>query len=190
MSLLRPYINKQEALLLPYLDGTKQLLDFGCGDLSLAKGLKKALPKLKITGVDVVDAGVRSKEIEFKLYNGHTLPFPQKTFDTTIIYHVFHHCDDPRAALAEVMRVTKKQLLIVEPVYRSSLDLFFMKILDRVGNGWRNVTIPMPFTFQKESTWTDWAREFKWKVTATRHAGVLPCWLPFGETKLFVIRFS
>lgn len=163
------------------------LLDFGCGDVSLAKLLHKEFPALTITGVDVVDSGIRADGITFQLYEGRTLPFRNRAFDISISYHVFHHCADPRAAFGELARVTKKKLLIVEPVFRNRLDFFFMKIADRVGNGWRGVTIPMPFTFQKEATWRRFAREFHWNVAEIKTVGVLPRWLPIGETKLFVL---
>ena len=116
------------------------------------------------------------------------MPFPRGSFDTAIVYHVFHHCDDPRHALSDVMRVTKKQILLVEPVYRTTFDILCMKILDRLGNGWRNVTIPMPFAFQKEKTWDTWVRSFGWNIVKREEAGVFPGWLPFGVTKLFVLK--
>ncbi len=181
------YVQKQKTLLAPYIGGSKTLLDFGCGDLSLAKLLHKEFPKLAITGVDVVDSGIRAGGVTFTLYNGTTLPFRNNAFDAAISYHVFHHCADPRAAFGELARVTKKVLLIVEPCYRNRIDLFFMKFADRVSNGWRGVTIPMPFTFQSEATWRRFAREFRWTVADTPTVGVLPAWLPIGETKLFVL---
>jgi ubiquinone/menaquinone biosynthesis C-methylase UbiE len=181
------YIRKQVQLLRPYIKPKTHLLDFGCGDLSLANALKQAVPGLTATGIDVVDSGARYPGISFRTYNGKTLPYKEKTFDITTVYHVLHHCDDPEAALGEVMRVTKKIILLVEPVYRNSLDIFFMKILDRLGNGWRNVTIAMPFTFQKEGTWKKWVQGPDWKIKDIKPAGVLPGWLPFGETKLFLL---
>lgn len=181
------YVRKQVALLTPYLTNAHTILDFGCGNLSLAKGVKEMIPKTDITGVDVVDSGVRAKDIKFRTYDGRRLPFKQNSFDVTIVYHVLHHCTDPKASLTDVMRVTKKTILLVEPVVRNSIDLFFMKILDRVGNGWRGVSIPMPFTFQKEETWAKWVREYKWNVQTVEQAGVFPSWFPIGVTKLFVL---
>ncbi len=185
--MIRPYVTKQVSLLLPYLTGCQSILDFGCGDLSLAKALKETLPQTIITGVDVVDSGKRVSGVQFRLYDGEKLPYKNKTFDATVVYHVFHHCSNPKASLADIMRVTKKTILMVEPIYRNVLDLFFMKIIDRLGNGWRSVAIPMPFTFQKEKTWQWWASEYGWSIHLVRDAGVLPGWLPFGVTKLFVL---
>lgn len=186
--MMRPYVDKQFALLKPYMGVNGSLLDFGCGDLSLAKRIRLSVPKMRITGVDVVDSGVRAPGIKFQTYDGRRLPFHNGSFNTTIVYHVFHHCKDPKASLTDVMRVTKKTILMVEPVYRNALDLVFMKIIDRVGNGWRGVAIPMPFTFQKDETWRMWAGEFKWNIRDVKVAGVLPAWLPIGVTKLFVLR--
>lgn len=184
--MMRAYVEKQMTLLLPHLTGCRSLLDFGCGDLSLAKGIKDRLPTITITGVDVVDSGARADGIGFQLYNGKRLPFKNQSFDAAVSYHVFHHCTDPKASFADVLRVTKKKVLMVEPVYRNRVDLFFMKILDRVNNGWRNVSIPMPFTFQKEETWRRWAGANHWTVQTVQTVGVLPAWLPIGVTKLFV----
>jgi ubiquinone/menaquinone biosynthesis C-methylase UbiE len=181
------YFQKQKKLLAPYIRDGKTLLDFGCGDLSLSKLLHTEVPKLAITGVDVVDSRARVNGVAFTLYDGKTLPFRDHAFDVAISYHVFHHTSDPRAAFGELARVTKKTLLIVEPVYRNRLDLFFMKFADRVGNGWRGIAIPMPFTFQMEATWRRFAREFHWDVADTKTVGVLPRWLPIGEAKLFVL---
>lgn len=190
--MVSPYVAKQFGLLSPYLTGADSILDYGCGDLSLAKALKHEYPLVKITGVDVADSGVRKKGIDFLLYDGKQLPFAKKSFDTTIAYHVFHHTMHPKQSLADVVRVTRRQVLMVEPCLPAGrrfggLDLFFMKIFDRVGNGWRAAAIPMPFTFQKEHTWIAWASALGWKVTARTSAGVLPGWLPFGETKLFIL---
>lgn len=184
--MIRPYVQKQAALLLPYLARSRTILDFGCGDLSLARALTGAIPGASITGADVVDSGVRVPGVQFLLYDGVRLPFGYTSFDAAVAYHVFHHTNDPRSALRDVLRVTKHTLLMVEPVYRNRIDIFFMKILDRAGNGWRSAAIPMPFTFQKEHTWNTWAEELGWKVTDILPAGVLPGWLPFGETKFFV----
>jgi len=182
------YIEKQVRLLAPYLTHTQTLLDFGCGDLTLARGIHEKFPKIHVTGIDVVDGGGRTSGIDFRLYDGKQVPFKDRFFDTSVAYHVFHHTEDPRMALYDLMRVTKRTILMVEPVYRNRVDLFFMKILDRYGNGWRGVHIPMPFTFQHESTWRRFAREFGWSVLEAKPAGVLPGWLPFGETKLFVLQ--
>jgi ubiquinone/menaquinone biosynthesis C-methylase UbiE len=185
--MLNTYVQKQIRLLSPYIEPRGRLLDFGCGDLSLLIALRRILPKSALTGIDVMDTGIRERGITFRTYDGKNIPFNNTSFDTTIVYHVFHHCDDPKKALRDVMRVTKKQILMVEPVYRNALDLFFMKILDRLGNGWRNVAIAMPFMFQKQKTWERWVDESGWTVRHVQSAGVLPGWLPFGETKLFVI---
>lgn len=181
------YVQKQLNILAPFLAGAKTVLDFGCGDLSLAKALHSTFPQLAITAVDVVDSGIRVPGIPFKLYDGKRLPFGNRAFDVSISYHVFHHCFDPREAYGEVLRVTRKKLLMVEPVYRNKTDRFFLNIADRIANAWRRTRIPMPFTFQSEATWRRFAREFHWVVEHSASVGVLPRFLPIGETKLFVL---
>jgi hypothetical protein len=75
MSILLGYVKKQKILLAPYFGDGKMLLDFGYGDLPLAKVLHTEFPKLAITGVDMVDGGVRAEVIAFTLYDGKMTPF-------------------------------------------------------------------------------------------------------------------
>lgn len=180
------YTRGKTALLAPFLTSTWSLLDFGCGDLSLSRALKDRYPAMSVTGIDVVDSKIRYPDIDFTTYDGTTLPYGDSSFDTAVSYHVLHHTENPKKALAELARVTKKTVLVVEPVYRHQTDLFFMKLLDRIFNGWRSVTIPMPFTFQTERTWRTWAHHLGLSVVAVKSAGVFPDWMPIGVTKLFV----
>ena len=45
---------------------------------------------------------------------GDKIPLQDKEVDTTILYTVLHHADDPEYLLAEATRVTKKRLIIME----------------------------------------------------------------------------
>ncbi len=173
--------------IIPYLSDCRSLLDFGCGDLSLVSGLKKILPDLRITGVDIVDFGIRPNGILFTKYNGEKLPFKNNSFDVVIAYHVLHHTDDPQKLFAECARVVRKKILLVEPIPRVSFERPFMMILDWVFNVWKNKTIRMPFAFLSESIW--------YKLFHLHHLGVVvnkdiepfPRWLPTGRSHLFVL---
>lgn len=181
----RVYANRQVNLVLPYLADCKNVLDFGCGDLSLLGGLQTVYPAYSFTGVDVVDSGARIPGVTFTLYDGNRLPFPKQSFDATVAYHVLHHCEDPRVNLAEIVRVTRKRILLIEPVVRWGWERPFMKLADHLANGWRSAAIPMPFTFQTRDTWRRWIDRFGWSIEKEESAGVLPSLLPIGKTVLF-----
>lgn len=181
----RAYANRQVTLVGPYLADCKNVLDFGCGDLSLLRGLKTVYPAYSFIGVDVVDSGMRIPGVTFQLYDGNRLPFPKQSFDATVAYHVLHHCEDPRVNLAEIVRVTRKRILLIEPVVRWGWERPFMKLADRLANGWRSADIPMPFTFQTGEKWQEWVRALGWRIEEEESVGVLPSILPIGEARLF-----
>lgn len=103
---------KKISTLSSYLPKRGKLLDFGCGDLLLSRAIKKMYSKIDLTGVDVVDFGIRPNNIRVVLYDGEKLPFKKNEFDTVIAYHVFHHCPKPNWALEECIRVAKKKLFL------------------------------------------------------------------------------
>ena len=70
------------SLLTPHLGPGASVLDVGCGegyvlDELLARGVTN------VQGVDIVDIR-RNKDYPFRLYDGLTLPFPDRAFDALI----------------------------------------------------------------------------------------------------------
>jgi ubiquinone/menaquinone biosynthesis C-methylase UbiE len=79
------------------------MLDVGCSDGRLARAVADAVGADRVEGVDVKlqpDARIPVAE-----YDGRVLPFPDATFDLVTIVDVLHHAEDPRAVLAESLRV-------------------------------------------------------------------------------------
>ncbi len=183
----RHYVQHQVELLSAHLRGNQRVLDYGCGDLSLAQLLHEQFPQLRITGVDVVDPGRRPPGVRFVLSKGTSVPFASKFFDTTIAYHVFHHCDNPQVALGECARVSRKRILFVEPVFRSIMEKPLMRLADWLGNLWRGQAIPMPYEFQSQKAWRSCVTKHGWQVESVVSAGVLPSFLPLGQTLLFSV---
>jgi len=186
-----PYISHQLSLVCPYLTGIRKLLDFGCGDLKLGKAIAKNIPALSVTGVDIIRTNQpKEKNVTFVLSDGKTLPFQKNTFDAVLSYHVLHHCQDPSYILDELVRVSKKTIILVEPVLRLSLEKPGFIFVDILTNLSRIPNISFPFSVKHREWWEREFRRRKLNIRKEKSAGVLPIWLPIGTTICFVLEKS
>lgn len=98
------------------VDGT--ILDLGCGDGSIDRLLAELSPGKKITGVDLeAHDQWRIKtpsNLKFQANSIYKLPFKAKSFDVVMMKDVLHHMPEPEKILAEVARLAKKQVLVIE----------------------------------------------------------------------------
>lgn len=121
-------LNKQCLNALSKLDCGDSVLDAGCGRGFLTNILRK---RYKTTACDVViDEGLGSNcpDVELVRCSLEKLPFRDKSFDTVICTHVIEHVLDPRATIAELRRVARKQLIIVVPCERPYRHTFSLHI--------------------------------------------------------------
>lgn len=177
---------RKAKLLAPYLVGETTILDFGCGDLVLAYALKEQNPRLKIAGIDVVDLGVRYQGIKFQQFDGKSVPFPAKSFDAVLAYHVFHHTEIPEKLFAECVRVAKHKIIFVEPVYRVKREIQGMILMDWLFNVWKGGKIPMVYNFKSLKWWRERITGLRLQLRVLKDVEVLPKWAPCGKSFLFV----
>jgi len=117
------------------------ILDAGCGEgFTMEKLLKSAVCK-KIEGVEYSkDAILLGKKLfpklTFKQASAYELPYKDNSFDLVICTEVLEHLEEPTKAFKEMLRVSKKYLIISVPN-----EPFFMlsnflrgKNLSRFGN--------------------------------------------------------
>jgi SAM-dependent methyltransferase len=83
------------------------LLDVGC-DKAVLKSL---LPRLQYTGVDIGG----TPDIQLNLEKMDKLPFADSQFSTTVCSDVLEHLDNLHFVFGELVRVTKKHLIISLP---------------------------------------------------------------------------
>ena len=101
------------------------VLDFGAGTCLFAMRLRRE--GFDVTAVDVVDRS-RFPEAKLQVIQGPALPFPARSFETSVCHFVLHHVRDQEAAFRELVRVTRGTIIVSEDVADSWLDAFFHRI--------------------------------------------------------------
>lgn len=98
-------------------EGTRTLLDVGCGRGYFLDRVRKAHPHIELTGCDVVDK-LAYEGISLVRGSAERLPFPDKSFDVVTCSHTLEHILRPSHAVSELKRVAKKVLFVVVPCQR------------------------------------------------------------------------
>ena len=105
------------ATLIP--DGTRNLLDVGCGNGLFLEHLKKEYPTRfsLLVGLDRSKAAIRNIDCETTLGSVGHLPFADMEFDTVTCMEVLEHLPLGiyRKAVAEIERVAKRSIIVSVP---------------------------------------------------------------------------
>jgi ubiquinone/menaquinone biosynthesis C-methylase UbiE len=110
------------SLLTPHVQPGASVLDIGCGEGYVLDELK-ARGVTDVQGVDIVDIR-RNKDYPFRLYDGQTLPFPDRSFDLVVLSFVLHHVPNERklVLIEEALRVSRAKVVIVEDTPTTAFD--------------------------------------------------------------------
>ena len=175
------------AEMLPAEDAS--LLDVGCGDGTIAKAVAAQRPGRVVFGADVFARP--DVAIPMKVYDGHTLPFDDNSFDAVMVVDVLHHCDDPDIILAEVARVARRTVLIKDHIASGPISRAVLRFMDWVGN--RGHGVRLVYNFWSESNWqAAWARHGLTVADDRRKMGLYPAgtrWL-WERGKHFIARLT
>jgi len=99
----------------------RSVVDIGCGDgFSTFRFWDEAHPA-RLAGVDPAENAIKvanskrgERPIEFRVLDGHRVPYDDASFDVAVIQGVLHHADDPQATIREGLRVAR-ELVVLEP---------------------------------------------------------------------------
>lgn len=127
------------------------LLDLGCGDMILTEFMHHH-SELKVTGIDTINSNL--SHLPVLIYDGKEIPFPDKTFDASMVAYVLHHCNDIAAVLREMKRVTTRKIIVFEEIYRSGAARQILKMHD-FGNRFLSTKMNIPCNFMKIEQWYD-----------------------------------
>jgi len=133
---------------LPYIKYAKKIIDIGCGTGHVTHLLTKH--GKKITPVDISNKNWISA-IKPIIYDGKRLPFPDQSFDTSLLLMVLHHTPDPKVVFLEAARVGK-EVIVIETVYKYLFDKIVTVLFDSLGN------------LQPRFYWNSYRRDEDWKT--------------------------
>lgn len=104
------------AWMLELLPGTETILEVGCGTGHFSRYLTSR--SLRVVGMDRSPAMLaslheRSSQIERVQADAHNLPFRDRTVDAAVFVTSLEFLDEPRRALAEAVRVSRRGLMLI-----------------------------------------------------------------------------
>lgn len=105
-------------LFLKNKDKNSKIIDIGCGYGTTIKELEKYGFK-NIKGVDLISEKVEyaiSKNINALQMDMHDLKFEDNSFDYSFMSHAIEHSLDQIKAISEMIRITKKECMIIAPI--------------------------------------------------------------------------
>lgn len=149
----------------------KKILDLGAGNGLLALEVKEQLDK-EVVLVDIVDYNYT--DLPLILYNPEDrIPLANKEVDTTILYAVLHHANDPEHLLEEAARITRKRLIIKEAyieeddirIANSFFDWFYNRVIG-------DEDINVPLNFLKLEGWKKLLNSYGFDVIETKYVGI------------------
>lgn len=140
------------------------VLDVGSGDGLLAHMINKKRPDVAFRGIDI---GARPHaDIPVALFDGHTIPFGDSSFDALMFVDVFHHMVDPVPLLREAIRVSRGTIVIKDLTLEGFLAGPTLRFMDWVGN--RRHAVPLPYNYWRRDRWWETFEEMHLEVTDWR----------------------
>jgi SAM-dependent methyltransferase len=128
------------------------VLDVGCGDGTIGNLIARQRPDVSIQGVELlVRPGCK---IQCRVFDGFSLPFPDASFDVSLLVDVLHHTQDPAILLREAARVSRA-VLLKDHLNENVFDDATLRFMDWVGNRPHGVVLTYNYQSRKE-----WAEHF------------------------------
>ncbi len=162
-----------------FIENGSKILDLGCGSGIVGMTFQEHF-QAKVIGVDIKDS--RVVPLPFKIINGKSLPFPEKSFDIVLINYVLHHSKEPASLLKEAKRVSEK-IIIYEDLPEGFCSKLICKIhgisFDKI---FKN---PNQTSFKSEEEWEKIFRKVRLNTIFKKKIRTFPV-----KKELFILEAS
>ena len=147
------------------------VLDVGSGDGLLARRVMDLRPDLRIRGVDVLPRA--ESHIPVAMFDGRTLPFNDREFDVVMMVDVLHHVAEQQQLLREMVRVSRRTIVIKDHFVRGPLAWRTLVFMDWVGNA--RYGVALPYAYWSKPEWDRAYASVGLRVAESReHLGLYP----------------
>lgn len=113
-----------------FLAHDDRILDIGAGAGRVCTLLEAE--GYSVTPLDVEDQTL-TESVKPLIYDGNTIPYPDKMFDTALILTVLHHKEEPAKILSQAKRVAD-DIVIIEDIYTNKFQQYLTYIFDSLFN--------------------------------------------------------
>lgn len=150
-SLGQKWIQNKLKTVFPHLNLPGKNIDIGCGNGMITQHLRQQ--NYHCTAMDVANLSI-VPSVEVVVYDGLSMPFEDKHFDTALLLTVLHHTPDPIPVLKEAARIAKK-IIIIEDIYNNKVQQYLTYAMDTLVNLGHS-----SMTYQNKSD-KEWKAAFK-----------------------------
>ena len=139
-----------------------RVLDIGGGWGFYVDPLKRSR-NCEVTVLDVVQPGFQKAPVV--TYEGERIPFPDQSFDISLLITMLHHVPFPEKVLAEAKRVTRRFVIVVEDLYRNAAGRLWAILRDTFYNF---EFVGHPRNFRRKEEWLQCFRHLGFRVESER----------------------
>jgi ubiquinone/menaquinone biosynthesis C-methylase UbiE len=161
------------------------VLDVGCGDGLIDGMILERRPDLQICGVDPL---VRpDAHIAVAAFDGRSIPYPERSWDTVLFCDVLHHTEQPLELLREACRVAKCSVVIKDHYAQGTLARTTLRLMDVAGN--LPYGVVLTYNYLTPDQWQEaWRAAGLVPRFVRQELGIYPWWadILFGRSMHFV----
>lgn len=117
----------------------------------------------EVTVLDVVEPGFRKAPVV--TYEGDQIPFPDRSFDVSLLVTVLHHVRFPEKVLAEAKRVSRRWVIVVEDLYHHWAGRLWTILRDSF---YTLEFVGHPHQFRKKEEWRECFKALGFRIASEK----------------------